>query len=721
VFDGILKGMTGGDRKVVNPDGSVSTIPSSRADMGKAIVAAALTGLMTPTHYRQTPYGPAIDYSAGMADAAARGKQTMQDYRNAPQKLSDDEESRRLMHLQNNVKLFQLKMSSSALQHQHMDALKPFIADMRKPFDDYQTEKSDPSMPDAYLQQGLTHQQALQYAQKNPEKGVTQANYMQDGWLPAGFDPDTHEQTWQPSYAIINPALKDIKIPENVAKRLSETNIQFQDIHKLVGGDVRLPVNAYISAMHDYEAVMTGQTILDRLNESLHPEDAKAGNLKPVNIAPVVKNSANRQQLLKALYDLHSNIAGGMSGLGKSSATNPAEPTTEGETPEGALTVILKQAPELLKALGITTKEAEDQINHWKVTQQNIKNTGTLKQAASDAEIKTVQDAANSLPDADQKKTVLSYIPTDGPTPKAELDKARTQLATFQRANEAGARQKALHEGDPVVMAQTATNIMDGALGDIKDLASYRDDRRAQLSNAVVAEAQKRNLNTANWGETALLAKSKMWNSYHSADKQTDGAQITAFRTFLDHTDDALRANDTWDRSKSPLFNKPLSWIAENAKDDPNWVAYKESFLPVAKEFMNFLNQNRAEHEADIQAMEKILNLQYSPREMNTVLNHLAQSADKRMAELAFTYNSQMGVTMPEMLTPQSKDTLDRTAKATGQASKSTALIQRLSRPTAQGQAPSVAQSKVFLQAASGDQEIAKEMARQAGFNVPRQ
>jgi hypothetical protein len=169
------------------------------------------------------------------------------------------------------------------------------------------------------------------------------------------------------------------------------------------------------------------------------------------------------------------------------------------------------------------------------------------------------------------------------------------------------------------------------------------------------------------------------------------------------------------------LFNKPLSWIAENAKDDPNWVAYKESFLPVAKEFMNFLNQNRAEHEADIQAMEKILNLQYSPREMNTVLNHLAQSADKRMAELAFTYNSQMGVTMPEMLTPQSKDTLDRTAKATGQASKSTALIQRLSRPTAQGQAPSVAQSKVFLQAASGDQEIAKEMARQAGFNVPRQ
>src|ERR1700678_103877 len=56
IFDKILKGMSGGDIKVVNPDGSVSVQPQSRVSMGKSFVAAALTGLMTPTHYRETPY-----------------------------------------------------------------------------------------------------------------------------------------------------------------------------------------------------------------------------------------------------------------------------------------------------------------------------------------------------------------------------------------------------------------------------------------------------------------------------------------------------------------------------------------------------------------------------------------------------------------------------------------------------------------------------------------
>jgi hypothetical protein len=94
IFDRILKGMSGGDIKVVAPDGSVQTVPQSRTSMGKSIVAAALTGLMTPTHYRDTPYGPVVDYGNTMADALQRGNAAQQQRQQQAQQLSDEQQAR---------------------------------------------------------------------------------------------------------------------------------------------------------------------------------------------------------------------------------------------------------------------------------------------------------------------------------------------------------------------------------------------------------------------------------------------------------------------------------------------------------------------------------------------------------------------------------------------------------------------------------------------------
>ena len=708
VFDGILKGLTGGDRKVVNPDGSVTTVPTSRASMGKAIIAAALTGLMTPSHYRDTPFGPARDFGGDVAAAGAAGAGVMDKFRNAPQQLSDEQQARRLMTTQNNSKLLQLKMSMMQMRHARMEDSKSEINDFLKPFNDYQQEKSN-DQPEAFLKKGMTYEQALAEA-KNPGSGLTEANFVQDGWIPAGFDPETHEQQWQPSYAVVNPALKDIKLSEDVAKRLSEMNSQFQDIHKVVGGDVRLPVNSYVSAMHDYEALTGAEHVLDRLNESLHPDDAKAGTLKPIDIAPLVRNSTNRPQLMQALYGLHQTIASGVTGLGKGTAANPAQPT-EGENPAHALSVLLNQAPELLKPLGLSTADAEDRINNWRAVQQTIKNQGKATQIADDTTVNGLIAAAKQLPE-DQQKTVLPGLEV-GTTTKADAQKAQTQIAQFQRANQSNATKQALQNGDPTVAAATAKNILDGAYANVKDLASMRGNAREVLQNAVIAEAQARGLDISKWGEAALTTKTNMYKEYRDTNKNKVGANIVAFRTFLDHADDALQANETWRRANSPLLNKPISWLAQNATNDPAYIQFKTALLPPSKEFMNFLNAGHAEQVADTTAMANILGSDSStPAQIEIALKTLSKSADKRLAELASSYNSTMGVTMPEMLTPKAKDILNR------MGTNSEAIPLTVALPKGNGQLVDKNAAKIFLQAAGSDQTLAMEMAKQAGWKV---
>lgn len=692
IFDKILKGMSGGDIKIVGPNGDIQTVPQSHASMGKSIVAAALTGLMTPTHYRNTPYGPVIDYSATMADSMQRGQTAAKNRQQQAQNLSDEQQSKKLTTLQNNAKLLQLQVASSNLKHVRMEQSKSEIAEYMKPFQDYNAERnaSDPSTPNAFLFQGMTHQDALTAAKQH---GLTETNIVQDGWKPYS-NSQTHEQEWEPTYAAINPGLKDVNLSPEVAKRLSDMNSQYQNIHEIVGGDVKLPVGMYVSAMHDYQALQQTQDVVNRLNMTLNGPKAK-----DIDIASIVKS--NRNQLVPALYKIQQAVGAG----------HGAE---EGENPANILDVILGNAPQLLAPLGLTTGGATDKVTELTAKRTAAltaaKNIGTPKEAADPTQVNGLLDAAQSLT-PDQQKTVLPTLKGAHVT-KQDIAKATTQIATFQRANQSAATRQKLMGGDPEVAATTAKNIMDGALADIPKLASMRSDAREVLSNAVVAEAKNRGLDIARWSPSALQSKSDMWQQYHSTDKNKVGAQLSSFRVFLDHTDDALQANDNWKRASSPLLNKPLSWIAENATDDPNWIRYKESFLPVAKEFMTFLNQNRAEHDADIKSMDGILNMSYTPLQAETALKAVALSADKRLADLAYAYNSNMGTTMPEMLTPSATDTLKRLDSP----SKALKVIQRL--PKGNGGKIDPQNAAIFKSAAGGDVNLAREMAKQAGWGL---
>lgn len=67
IFDGILRNLSGPITVTDPVSGERRDVPQTRGMMGKSILAAALSGLMSGPHYRDTPYGPARDSAADIA------------------------------------------------------------------------------------------------------------------------------------------------------------------------------------------------------------------------------------------------------------------------------------------------------------------------------------------------------------------------------------------------------------------------------------------------------------------------------------------------------------------------------------------------------------------------------------------------------------------------------------------------------------------------------
>jgi hypothetical protein len=183
---------------------------------------------------------------------------------------------------------------------------------------------------------------------------------------------------------------------------------------------------------------------------------------------------------------------------------------------------------------------------------------------------------------------------------------------------------------------QTAYDIVhDNAIASIRNLGSYRDDNRIRLFNAIQDEARKEGKDPTEYDEAALTAKSNVYNQYTSQDTGKPGNQISSFGTFLLHANEAFDTNAAWRRANSPLINRPMNWLAVNATNDPTYIKFKTALEPVRKEFMTFLNANRAEHEADLKTMKTLLDDKYSPAEMEGALTQLVKTSDVRLKELA--------------------------------------------------------------------------------------
>src|SRR6185312_13384564 len=184
VFDGILRSMSGGPVRVLQTDPTTGAtrqveVPQSRSSMAKSIVAAALTGMMTPPVYRNTPYGPARDPQASMASAFKAGADVTAKRQQAAQNLTDSEQARRLMTVQNNANLLQLMTASTHLKHQGLEDLYNSSKEFLSPFETYDTLR-DQNAPPAFLNRGMSVDEIFKSGHK-----LTDANVVLDGIQPS--------------------------------------------------------------------------------------------------------------------------------------------------------------------------------------------------------------------------------------------------------------------------------------------------------------------------------------------------------------------------------------------------------------------------------------------------------------------------------------------------------------------------------------------------------
>lgn len=697
-FDGILKTISGGPIVVTDPQtGERREVQQTKGQMGRAIVAAALAGLFTPPSYRQTPYGPAPDTGANIANAGRAGMAMTEARQERAQKLTDDQQSRKLMTLQNNAKLVQLQAASAHSKHEMLTDQNANAQAFLSPFNEYdklRTSSNDPSQPNAYLAQNLSSDEILKGGHQ-----LTDSNIVMDG-VRQVYNPETKQSEEEPTYAVLNPALGDVTLSKQVTDKLNEVNSQWKDIHSVVGGTVRVPVNAYVSAMHDYQAVTQGENLLNTLSQEINGDKAKK-----VDLAGAVRSN---RALLPVLYSMTQAVAGG---------------NTPDARPDNVLDTILKapNGTDLLKLLGLTPKEAADkveEINNDRKREQVLAAQGGIgeKSPASQAQVDSVLAVIDKMPPED-RNVLRAGINPKGMT-VGELEKLNNKVLSTVQQNKTSEAQRLRDGGDPILNQKVASNIVEGDVSRLNNLPP-RGQARENVMSLIHDEAERRGLDTTQYSAAALDNKANTFNDYGGNKKGSTGAQIGSFNAFLGHTAGAIDAGKrlagkTLGSTGLPWLNVPLDVLGKQVTDDPDWKAYKTSLIPVQQEIQNFLAAGYAVKSEDQTLMNDILNPHETPTRINAALKQLAETADIRLAAMGQRYVDTMGTTYPALLSTDSKNTLNRL----GIKSKSIPLSQKLPRGWKGSQASPMPPNMVnqFLQAAGGDPKAATELAKQNGW-----
>lgn len=324
----------------------------------------------------------------------------------------------------------------------------------------------------------------------------------------------------------------------------------------------------------------------------------------------------------------------------------------------------VKKNPGLLKSIESFHNSTSDDPNDQLTAIQRVHPgaAGAIKNLmGGDAALQKYAAANQQLPDnmtEDKARAILADTRTDPNSPAAKgaqafltgkrTDKAQTEKDKLQAARN-------LEDSD---LQTTAKNVVAGNVAQMKDLASFRGDQKSRLYNMISDEAKVQGKDPKLYSPAMLDAKAKVLNDFADG-KAADN--ILAFNTFLGHANDALSATGAMrGQAGSPLINRPLNWLRKNAADDPTFTSFQTALVPVRKEYMNFLNNNRAEHESDLKTMETVLSDTATPAQIETALKSLGESADIRLRELGNKYSNTIGEAYPNLVTPEGQQALQR-------------------------------------------------------------
>ena len=687
IFDGILKTMTGGPVTYLDANGKQQVAQQSRGAMGKAIVAAALAGLMTPTQYREGAFGSRVeDFGATAGGAAAAGKGVMEAYRNKPQQLSDEAQAKALQTLMNTTNLATTMAASTMQQHKALKDMVDDSAPLYASVLEYEKIRDSQQQPQALIQDDLTHEEALAKIKGHtPEwTAILKGTRSQ-------LDPETGKTEEHPVYAVVNTHAK-IPLSEEAVKLYSTVNPTYKGAWEATNGHVEVPMNMAVAAQN----LVNESHVLQAFANSDEMKSAFP-KVKPANIASVI-GGPDGKRVTQALDATRDAIAAGAPAYQKLNALQQAP---------GGLT--------LMTALGLDPGQVNEYVKDQ--TNKAIRENALAKEGGvgdkapvSDAQQKTLQSAINQVSDPDEKASLTAMIPPDRPLTMGEFQKVGNELRqTVQRLHE-----EKLRTGDPAVLQSEADSMLNGNVSNPKDLATIRSGgARLVLDSLLQKGAEARGLNPVNHTFATQEAKARTYAEYSDPQSKI-GAQLSSFDTLMRHTAEGLDANEKWVRSGSPLINEKLNWLAENATNDQDYQTFRDTIIAPAKEYMNFLNQNRAEHESDIKAMDGVLGPNATAKSALTALKVITQTADARAAGLGQKYLNTVKANYEGLVSPTALQVMQKF----GIKSQSGPLSVQMPRGW-QGNAasPLTPQAKqAFWEASGHNVQYATDLAKENGW-----
>ena len=706
-----------------NPDGT-QTVANKATPVSAAqliLMSAAAGALGTKNVYREGAYGPILDRQATNADAFNKGSQMGKDYSEAAQKQQDDMQARKLQTVAANVAAAHnyaaMRQSQFAAQKEGVeaeaanDALLQKTADQNQATtlasaDDYDKHLTDTNAPKARLTKNQTWDELMASPFKDK---MTSQLMVQDGTRSV-YDEHVGHSVLVPTYSVLNPDVK-IKLNEDTIARMAKINPSFgNDLYKNTAGNVQVPMVQLATLNHQATSVMHAEDTLQSLADS---KDDLAKNL---GIAGDVEGklaaaARGNQSVWKSLSEFENATAHG------------------GNTADQLQRLLQSDGGDaIFKALGTDRDKVTDYIesyNNRLVANRKLAEQGGMgeKAPAAQDQVNKLVDSIKTNPDLSDadRKGVMVDVPTAGKDgvvrmTQGQVEKTVARMDSVIANNKGIAERNALANGDPVQMQKTASNVIEGDVNDLTKIASMRGNARLNVFNALHDEAVARGLDPTDYSEAATQAKADAQKSYSAAGKI--GQQIASFRTFLGHEVEATDANETWKRMNSPLLNKPLSWIATNASNDPTYIRLKTALGAPAKEYMSFLNANRAEHESDIKQMDTVLDMNSTPLQIDTALRELAKTADFRLGSLGKGYQATVGTNFTGLLDPSSKAALD---KLVGPGATSPKVAAPLVRGWKDGQAQKLTDkniARLYYQAAGNDQATAVALAKKNGWTI---
>lgn len=381
----------------------------------------------------------------------------------------------------------------------------------------------------------------------------------------------------------------------------------------------------------------------------------------------------------------------------------------------------------IFSALGTNRDAVQDYVDgvyNKRLKNQTLAKEGADKAPADPQRIAGFAAAVAKLPNEYQAPLYddlgmdESGHPTRVPTNK-DLDGFNNKIIDIQKSVDKANLEAATPEA---IANQVQLSIGAGDLTKARDLYSMRKDTKAQYNTALENKAIALGLNPSHFNIEALNQKAKAQEDYQPNGKI--GQNLNSLRAFLQHGVDAKAANDTWVRSGSPDLNRSIAWWDQHAANDQNYQRFRASIIAPAQEYMSFLNNGHAESIGDRAKLDEILNTKATPQSIFTALQTFARTADDRAWSMGRGYVNTVGTTLPGLVDKPAIDGMralgvDSKAKdVAGALPRAQSWVQNLQPQTLNPQNPQDgAIATQFLKAASGDKDLARQMAREHGYS----